>query len=158
MMTVSLIVVTGLLYPLAVFVIGRSLFNDNARGSFVTNSSGQVVGSALLGQRFVDASGHPDSRYFQPRPSAAGDGYDPTKTGGSNLGPSNPKLIAPASGPDCYLVDKTGTDGNPVIGADGKTEQECYGDTVPARIDAYRTFNKLASDAPVPIDAVTASG
>ena len=93
MMTVALIVVTGLLYPAVVYVLGKGLFNDNAQGSFVKDKSGQVVGSSLIGQQFVDAEGKPDARYFQPRPSAAGDGYDPTKTGGSNLGPSNPKLI-----------------------------------------------------------------
>ena len=93
MMTIALVVLTGIVYPVAVWAIGQGLFKDNADGSFVRNKQGQVVGSAILGQNFVDASGHPDARYFQPRPSAAGDGYDPTKTGGSNLGPSNPKLI-----------------------------------------------------------------
>ena len=93
MMTIALVVLTGIVYPAAVWAIGQGLFKDNADGSFVKNADGQVVGSALLGQNFVDADGNPDPRYFQPRPSAAGDGYDPTKTGGSNLGPSNPKLI-----------------------------------------------------------------
>ena len=93
LMTIALVVLTGLVYPVAVWAIGQGLFKDNADGSFVKNRNGQVVGSALLGQNFVDSSGNPDPKYFQPRPSAAGDGYDPTKTGGSNLGPSNPKLI-----------------------------------------------------------------
>ena len=93
LMTVALVVLTGLLYPFAVFAIGQVAFKDNADGSFVKNRDGQLVGSSLLGQRFVDNGGNPDPRYFQPRPSAAGDGYDPTKTGGTNLGPSNPKLI-----------------------------------------------------------------
>lgn len=92
-MTGVLIVLTGLLYPLAVWAIGQAAFKDNADGSFLKNQKGIEVGSALLGQRFVDADGNPDPRYFQPRPSAAGDGYDPTKTGGTNLGPSNPKLL-----------------------------------------------------------------
>jgi K+-transporting ATPase ATPase C chain len=93
LMTIALTVVTGLLYPLAVFAIGRVAFNDNADGSFVKNSDGQVVGSSLIGQNFVDAEGKPDPTYFQPRPSAAGDGYDPLASSGTNLGPSNPKLI-----------------------------------------------------------------
>ena len=93
LMTIALVVLTGVVYPIAVWAIGQGLFKDNADGSFVKNANGQIVGSALLGQNFVDSNGNPDPRYFQPRPSAAGDGYDPTKTGGSNLGPSNPKLI-----------------------------------------------------------------
>ena len=93
LMTAALIVLTGVLYPFAVWAIGQVAFKDNADGSFVSSGNGVVVGSSLLGQRFVDANGNPDPRYFQPRPSAAGDGYDPTKTGGTNLGPSNPKLL-----------------------------------------------------------------
>jgi K+-transporting ATPase ATPase C chain len=71
--------------------VGQVLFKDNANGSFVKNQDGQVVGSSLIGQRFVDASGNPDPKYFQPRPSA-GD-YNGLASGGSNLGPSNSKLL-----------------------------------------------------------------
>jgi potassium-transporting ATPase KdpC subunit len=157
-MTVALIVLLGLIYPVAVFGVSQVFFKDNANGSFVKNKDGQVVGSSLIGQSFVDASGNPDPKYFQPRPSAAGTGYDALASAGTNLGPSNPKLIAPATGPNCYLVDKTDDQGNPVLGPDGNPVQECYGDTVPGRIATYRDFNKLAADAQVPVDAVTASG
>jgi potassium-transporting ATPase KdpC subunit len=91
LMTLALVVVTGVLYPLAVYGVGQVLFKDNANGSFVKNKDGQVVGSSLIGQRFVDASGNPDPKYFQPRPSA-GD-YNGLASGGSNLGPSNSKLL-----------------------------------------------------------------
>ncbi len=157
LMTIALTVLVGLLYPLAVYGVGQGLFRDNANGSFVKNKDGQVIGSSLIGQSFVDTDGNPDPKYFQPRPSAAGDGYDALASSGTNLGPSNPKLIAPATGPDCFLVDKTDADGNPVLGPDGNPEQECYGETVPGRITTYRDFNKLAADAQVPVDAVTAS-
>jgi potassium-transporting ATPase KdpC subunit len=157
LMTIALTVVTGLLYPFAVWGVGQLAFKDNANGSFVKNKDGQVVGSSLIGQRFVDGDGNPDPRYFQPRPSAAGAGYDALASGGTNLGPSNPKLIAPATGPDCFLVDKTDADGNAVVGSDGQPEQECYGDTVPARVASYRAFNSLSNDTAVPVDAVTAS-
>jgi K+-transporting ATPase ATPase C chain len=88
LMTVVLTVLTGLAYPLVVTAFGQVAFKQKANGSFVT-SNGQVVGSSLIGQNF----GKPE--YFQPRPSAAGkDGYDPTSSGASNLGPTNPTLLA----------------------------------------------------------------
>jgi K+-transporting ATPase ATPase C chain len=90
--TLALLVVTCVVYPLAVWGIGRAAFRDKADGSLVS-ASGQVIGSDLIGQTWNDADGHPLARYFQPRPSAAGAGYDPTASGGSNLGPSNPKLL-----------------------------------------------------------------
>jgi len=93
-MTICLTVLCGLLYPLAVFGASQVAFKDRADGSFVEDGKGHVVGSSLLGQRFIGSDGRPDPRYFQPRPSAAGaDGYDAQTSGGSNLGPSNPKLL-----------------------------------------------------------------
>jgi K+-transporting ATPase ATPase C chain len=91
--TVALFVLTCVIYPLAVWGVGRVAFRDKTDGSFVT-VHGQVVGSELIGQAWNDKDGHPLVQYFQPRPSAAGDGYDPAASGGSNLGPSNPKLLA----------------------------------------------------------------
>jgi K+-transporting ATPase ATPase C chain len=94
LMTVSLVVLLGVIYPLVVTGIAQVAFHDQANGSLTKNSQGAVVGSSLIGQNFVDAQGNPDPRYFQPRPSNAGtNGYDPTQTGASNLGPSNQKLI-----------------------------------------------------------------
>jgi K+-transporting ATPase ATPase C chain len=90
--TVALLLVTCLVYPLTVWGIGRIAFRHQTDGSFVT-AHGQVVGSSLIGQAWTDSAGHPLPQYFQPRPSAAGAGYDPAASGGSNLGPSNPKLL-----------------------------------------------------------------
>jgi potassium-transporting ATPase KdpC subunit len=77
---------TGLVYPLAVTGLSQLLFPHEADGSLVTDERGQVVGSALLSQGFSQPG------YFQPRPSAAGNGHDATASSGSNLGPTSQKL------------------------------------------------------------------
>ena len=84
--TLVTFVLTGILYPLAVTGVARVLFPSAAQGSLVRDEKGRVVGSSLLGQPFKSPA------YFQPRPSAAGDGYDAANSGGSNLGPTSAKL------------------------------------------------------------------
>ena len=84
--TIITVVLFGLLYPLAMTGFAQVLFNKQANGSLVT-VNGKVVGSAIVGQLWT----RPE--YFHGRPSAAGKGYDPTSTGGTNLGPSSKKLI-----------------------------------------------------------------
>lgn len=76
----------GLGYPLLVTALASFLFPHQAAGSLIL-SNGQVIGSELLAQSFTS------DRYFHPRPSAAGNGYDATSSGGSNLAQSNAKLI-----------------------------------------------------------------
>lgn len=85
--------VLGVLYTLVVTSVGQLVFPVQANGSLAKDASGQVVGSALIGQPFADADGNALPQYFQPRPSAAGDGYDGGASGGSNLGPNNPDLV-----------------------------------------------------------------
>lgn len=82
-----LTVLCGLLYPLVVTGIAQAAFGDRADGSLVRDADGEVVGSSLLGQAFDD------DEWFQPRPSAAGDGYDGASSSSSNLGPTNPELL-----------------------------------------------------------------
>lgn len=84
--TLALGVVCCGLYPLIVFGIGH-VFADKADGSLIVDSKGTIIGSRLIGQNFSA------DKYFHPRPSAAGNnGYDPTSSGGSNLGPTSQKL------------------------------------------------------------------
>lgn len=91
---VVLTVLLGIVYTGVVTAIGYGLFNSQATGSLIKSSSGQVIGSSLLGQNFTDDQGNPLPRYFQTRSSAAGSaGYDPGASSGSNLGPNNPKLV-----------------------------------------------------------------
>ena len=92
-------VITGILYPVAMWGLGQGLFHDQVNGSMVSYK-GRTVGSSLLCQEFVDAKGNPLAPYFQPRPSAATSGAstdygcNPLYSNGSQLGPTNPKLIA----------------------------------------------------------------
>ena len=129
-MILALTVLVGLVYPLAVTGIAQLPgLKHKANGSIVTDASGRVIGSSLIGQGFVDAKGDPLPQWFQSRPSAAGKaGWDPTSSGASNLGPSNADLV------------KTISDRRAAIAAF---------DSVPGH-----TVNEGA----VPADAVTASG
>jgi K+-transporting ATPase ATPase C chain len=105
------------LYPLIVYGAAQWLFPNQANGSLLVDKSG-IRGSALLAQNFTG------TKYFHPRPSAAGsNGYDPTSSGGSNLGPTSSNLVA----------------------------------NITQNIATYRSDNGLATNAPVPADAVTES-
>jgi len=88
--------VLGIGYTAVITGIGQVILPAQANGS-VVRSGDEVVGSALIGQSFADADGNPLPEWFQPRPSAAGDGYDAGASSGSNLGPENEDLVAAIS-------------------------------------------------------------
>ena len=90
-LTLVTTVLLGLGYPLLVTAIAGVVFPHKATGSLIMKD-GQVIGSELLAQSFTS------DRYFHPRPSAAGNGYDATASGGSNLAQSNAKLVQRVQG------------------------------------------------------------
>lgn len=117
--------ITGIAYPLAVFAVAQVPgLHDGAEGSLLT-SDGKVVGSSLIGQSFTDSDGNALRQYFQSRPSAAGDGYDPLSTAASNLGPESivdtldpdpanttPSLLSTVCARSKAIGDREGVDGS----------------------------------------------
>ena len=86
LMTVVTTVLLGLAYPLAVTGLAQAIFPAKANGQLIERD-GKIIGSAIIGQAFTSPG------YFRSRPSAAGNGYDAANSGGTNLGPTNKKLI-----------------------------------------------------------------
>ncbi len=132
-MVVVMTVLTGVLFPLGITAMAQVFFPFQAHGSLL-KAGGRVVGSRLIGQNFSRAA------YFHSRPSAAGNGYDASNSGGTNLGPTSLKLIR-----GVHLKRKDGSDdpGN--------------FDGIADLASAYRAENGLDSTALLPADAVARS-
>lgn len=86
LMTIVATILLGILYPLAVTALAQVFFKNKANGQIIVRN-GEAVGSRIIAQPFTSP------KYFHPRPSAAGNGYDAANSGGTNLGPTNQKLI-----------------------------------------------------------------
>lgn len=103
-----LTVVTGLAYPAFIWLVAQFPgLRDQAEGSILT-ANGKPVGSRLIGQPFTDKDGNALPQYFQSRPSAAGNGYDPTSSGGSNLGPES--IVDTPADPSQLAAGKSASD------------------------------------------------
>ncbi|MBS2005269.1 MAG: K(+)-transporting ATPase subunit C [Cyanobacteria bacterium SZAS LIN-5] len=131
-MTFVLALLTGLVFPLLITAVSQAIFPEKANGSLVRNNKGDVVGSALLAQKFEAP------KYFHPRPSAAGSGYAGEASGGTNLGPTSAKLIM-------GIADDPNT----------KADESFAG--IKQLAESYRKENELDPNAAVPVDAVTRS-
>jgi len=129
--TLVTLILTGLVYPLAVTAGAQLVFPHRANGSIVVDEKGQEVGSELIGQGFADPA------YFHSRPSASG--YDAANSAGTNLGPTSKKL----------------RDGQPDDPTTKDVDESFVG--MKALVAAYRTENRLAPGTEVPADAVTRS-
>jgi K+-transporting ATPase ATPase C chain len=86
LMTIATTILLGVIYPLLITALAQVLFKDKANGQLITRN-GEVIGSRIIAQPFTSA------KYFHPRPSAAGNGYDAANSGGTNFAPTNQKLI-----------------------------------------------------------------
>ena len=132
--TLLIFVMTGLVFPALIWSLAQLFFPAQANGSLVRNKDGSMVGSLLIAQGFSGP------KYFHPRPSAAGDGYDALASGGTNLGPTSKKLIEGVRGDESNPAGDQSFDG------------------VRDLVASYRRENGISSEIPIPSDAVTRSG
>ena len=130
--TISIALLTGIAFPISVTLLSTVFFNEQGKGSLIRNSTGEVIGSSLIGQAFS----RPE--YFHPRPSAAGSGYAGESSAGSNLGPTSRKLFEGQKDDPSTAVNESF-------------------DGVKQLSEAYRVENRLSASEKVPVDAVSRS-
>lgn len=135
--TIALAIIVCGIYPMIVWALSQLMFHNKADGSLIKSPDGTVIASRLIGQQFSDA------KYFHPRPSAAGNGYDPTASGGSNLGPMSAKLINGTTKPATMPNPKPGGEALPTVAVD-------Y-DGIQLRVIRYATENNIGLEGSLPL-------
>src|SRR5579864_8968767 len=167
-LTIIFTVLTGIIYPVVMTGLSEVIFPKQSNGSLVT-VNGKVIGSSLIGQPFAKPE------YFHPRPSAAGNGYDASSSGATNLGPTSAKLLHGTTKMDDKKTEVVDFDG-----IDDRIVHYCLDNDIPyessAPLDQFKdshgdlddvklikAFNDdkaplvFTPKAPIPQDAVTAS-
>ena len=150
-MIVLLTLIVGLAYPLAITGASQVLFPYQANGSLVYDGQGNVIGSALIGQNFAKPE------YFHPRPSAAGDkGYDANSSGGSNLGPTNQKLIDTVKDRVAAYRQENGLAADAPVPVDAVTTSASGLDPDISPANALIQVKRVAAARNLPVDQVVA--
>ena len=142
-----LTVITGIAYPLVVLGVGQALFNDEANGSLI-EVDGTVIGSELIGQGFAAP------RYFHPRPSAAGTGYDGAGSSGSNLGPTNPDYLAMVEERAVAYREENGLPAEAAVPADAVTASASGLDPQITLANAQLQAARVAEERDMTVEAV----
>jgi K+-transporting ATPase ATPase C chain len=147
--TIVTVIALGVIYPVVIWGLGTLLFHHQAAGSLIAGPNGAVIGSELVGQNFTKP------QYFVGRPSAAGKGYDPTATGGTNLGPTSKKLID-ATKSTIAALRKANPDAEGPIPMDLVTSSASGIDPDISPEGAYYQAPRVAKARAMPLDAVRA--
>ena len=142
-------VLVGIAYPLFVTGVAQVAFPDQADGSIVT-VDGAAVGSSLLGQEFTG------DEYFESRPSAAGEGYDATSSGPSNLGPSNPDLLAAVEERAVAYRERNGLESDAAVPVDAVTASASGLDPHISMANARLQAERVAAARGVQVEEVLA--
>lgn len=140
-------ILTGLVYPMAVTGLAQAAFPDKAEGSLV-RQDGAVVGSRWIGQPFAEP------RYFHPRPSAAGDGYDAAASSGSNKGPTNEEFLAEVAGRAAAYRDENGLAEDAAVPVDAVTASASGLDPDISVANARLQARRVAAARGLPIQRV----
>jgi K+-transporting ATPase ATPase C chain len=146
---IAAVVLCGL-YPVAVWAVGQALFHYQANGSLITGKDGTIYGSEIIGQNFSD------NQYFNSRPSAAGTGYDPTNSGGTNLGPTSQKLHDSIAAAVAAYRTQNGLAADALVPADAVTSSASGLDPDISVKNAMLQIARVAKTRKMSVDAVTA--